>query len=247
VNVTDLCSAGSESLARRALLALHESRVGGEILDALESFDLENLVENGHGEDFSDAGNGAKPEEVLGVMDLGFSGEEELKIHDEQIVVTGELDVGGDALENGRVRELLGDALSVAPIVDASLRGRKVVLVVGVLNVSEEMASLAHQGEPAAQEIPSRAHLGRVDIGLREHSSPKQRCDLERIDAVVFCFASVNRLHVQSVAENEVDALSRAKVGKPVPGEDAFHRDDKGFADGAIAFKKTSGSVGKFR
>jgi hypothetical protein len=156
-------------LLRRALLAFHESSIGSEVLDPFEALDFVNFVEHGHGEDFPDAGDGAKPEEVLRVMDFGFSGEEELEVLDEEIVVTGELDIGRDTLENGRVRELLGDALSIASIVDASLGGRKVVLVVGVLDVGEKLASLAHQGESATEKISSGAHLRRVDVRLRKH------------------------------------------------------------------------------
>ena len=40
VDVSDLRTAGSKSFPRGALLALHESRVGGEVLDALEALDL---------------------------------------------------------------------------------------------------------------------------------------------------------------------------------------------------------------
>jgi len=225
MDVSDFGSAGSESFSRRALLAFHESSIGSEVLDAFEALDLVNFVQHGHGEDFPDAGDGAKPEEVLRVMDLRLLGEEELEVLDEQVVVTCELDIGGDALENGRVRELLGDALSIASIVDASLGGRKVVLVVGVLDVGEKLASLAHQGESATEQISSGAHLRRVDVRLRKHSTSKHGRDRERIDAVVLRLATVNRFHVESVTEDEVDAFPCAEVGEPVPGEDALHRD----------------------
>jgi len=92
VNVPDLGSAGSESFPRRALLAFHQSSVGGEVLDPFEALDLVNLVEHGHGENLSDSGNGTKPEEVLRVMDFGFLGEEKLEVLDEKVVVAGELD-----------------------------------------------------------------------------------------------------------------------------------------------------------
>jgi hypothetical protein len=151
-------------------------------------------------------------------------GEEELEVLDEQVVVTYELDVGGDALENGRVRELLGDARPIAPIVDASLGGRQIVLVVGALDVGEKLASLAHQGQSATEEISSGAHLGRVDVRLWKHPTPKQGRDLESIDAVALRLATVNRLHVESVTEDEIDAFPCAEVGEPVPGEDALHR-----------------------
>src|SRR3989304_1363499 len=107
-------------------------------------------------------------------MDFGLSGEEELGGLDEQIVVAGELDVGGDALENGGVRECLGDTLSITSIVDAGFRCRKIVLGVRVLGVREEVASLAYQLESSTKKIPGGAHLGWVDVSLRKHTSRTQ-------------------------------------------------------------------------
>ena len=42
-----------------------------------------------------------------------------------------------------------------------------------------------------------------------------------------FTFATVYRLHVQRVAQNELDADAAAQVCHPVPGEDALHRQDQ--------------------
>jgi hypothetical protein len=62
-------------------------------------------------------------------VDLGFLSEEKLEVSDESVIVSGELDVGGDTLGNGRVGEILGDTLPIATIGDASLGSRKVVLM----------------------------------------------------------------------------------------------------------------------
>ena len=140
-----------------------------------------------------------------------------------QAAVCQQLNVGGDALENRRIGELLGDALPIAPVVDASPGSRKIVLVVGVLDVSEELASLAHRGEASSEKISSGAHLRRVDVRLRKHSTSKHGRDLESIDAVILRLASVNRFHVESVTENEVDAFPCAEVREPAPSENAFH------------------------
>ena len=93
VYVSDLCASGSESFPRGAFLALDESSVGGEVLNALEASDIVNLVEHGHGEDLADTGNGAESEEVSRVMDFGLSCEKKLEVLDEKIVVASELDV----------------------------------------------------------------------------------------------------------------------------------------------------------
>lgn len=87
--------------------------------------------------------------------------------------MAGELDVRGDALENREVGESLGDALSIASIVDTRFRCRKIVLVVSVLDVNEEVASLAHQLESSTKQVSGGAHLRWVDVSLRKHASPK--------------------------------------------------------------------------
>ena len=87
--------------------------------------------------------------------------------------MAGELDVQRDTLEHGEVGEFLCDTLSIASIVDAGFRCREIVLVVRVLDVNEEVASLAHQLESSAKKIPGGAHLGWIDISLRKHASSK--------------------------------------------------------------------------
>jgi hypothetical protein len=118
-------------------------------------------------------------------------------------------------------------------------------LVVGVLDVSQELTSLSHQGEAATEEVSSRAHLGWVDVGLRKHASSKEGGDLESIDAVVLGLASVNGLHVQSVAENEVDAFPSTEVGEPVPGEHALRRDHQVLAERSDGVQEDVGVGGQ--
>jgi translation initiation factor 1 (eIF-1/SUI1) len=132
-----------------------------------------NLVEHGHGEYFADTGNGAESEESTGIVDLGLSSEEELEILDEQVEVAGELDVCRDTLKNGEVGKLLRDTLSIASIVETRSRSRKIVLVVSVLDVHEEVASLAYQLESSTKQVAGGAHLGWIDVSLRKHTSPK--------------------------------------------------------------------------
>jgi hypothetical protein len=155
--------------------------------------------------------------------------------------VARELDVGGNALENGRVGEFLGDPFSVASIVDARLWSRKIVLMVGVLDVGEEATSLPNELEASPEKISSGAHLGRVDVSLGNHASPEEGCDLEGVDAVVLGFASVDGFHIESVTENEVDAFPCAEVGEPVPGEHALHRDGEVVAEGGDCLQEDLG------
>ena len=102
----------------------------------------------------------------------------------------------------------------------------------GVLDVGEQLGSLADQVEPSPEQIPGRSHLRRVDVRLGKHSSPHEGRDLVGVDAVVLGLAAVDGLHVERVAEDEGDALLGAEVGQPVPGEGALDRDDEVLAEG---------------
>ena len=64
-----------------------------------------------------------------------------------------------------RVFEAFADPLSVGPVGDPFARGRQVVLVMGVLDVGEELSAVTHEVKPPAHQVPGRSHLGRVDIG----------------------------------------------------------------------------------
>ena len=103
-----------------------------------------------------------------------------------------------------------------------SLRPGQIVLVKGVLDVGQELATLTDEVSPATKKIPGRPHGSRIGVGLGEESSPEQASGLERIDAVVLGFGPVDGLHVEGMAENEGDLVLGAEVSEPVPVEDAF-------------------------
>ena len=152
--------------------------------------------------------------------------------------MTSELDIRGDTLGRGDVGELLGDTLSIASIVEAGLRRREIVLVVRVLDVNEEVTSLAHHLESSTKKIPGGAHLGWVDISLRKHASSEKGCNLESIDTVVLGLASMNRFHVKSMTKDEVNTFPCTEVGEPVPGEDTLDRDDEVFSEWSDGFQE---------
>jgi len=76
--------------------------------------------------------------------------------------------------------------------------------------------------QAAAQEIAGGPHLVRVDVGLRQRASVKERGDLEGVDPIVLGLAPVDRLHIQRVAERKGQAFLGAEIGEPVPAKEAF-------------------------
>ncbi len=51
----------------------------------------------------------------------------------------------------------------------------------------------------------------------------------------------MDSLHIESMAENKVDALLTAEVGEPVPAENAFDRNDESFAEGCDSLEEGLG------
>ena len=100
-----------------------------------------------------------------------------------------------------------------------------------VLDVGEELAPLAHEVEPASQQISRGAHRGGVDVSLREHAAAEQHGDLVGVDLVVLGLAAVDRFHRESVTQDEGDVLFRAEIREPVPGERALGGDDEAVAE----------------
>jgi len=94
--------------------------------------------------------------------------------------------------------------------------------MVADLDVLEQFRSLLHQTAAPAQEVASGSHLGRVGIGLGEQVRTQQTCDLARIELVVLLLATVDRPHVQRMAQHEAKLLLLTQVSEPVPGEDAL-------------------------
>ena len=228
VHVADLGAACAELLARRAVLALDEPRVREEVLDSRKAPDLVDLVEDRERQDLADPWDRAESMVGLRVVLLGPSFEMELEIADDLVVVLDQHEVDLHALAGIGLGEGLGYAFPVSLVGDLGRGFGEVVLVVGVLYVGEEIASPPDQVQPPSKQISGRPHLGRVDVSLREVPAAEEGGDLEGINLVVLGFASVDGLHVEGVTENELDALSPAEIGDPVPGEHALDGDDEG-------------------
>jgi len=133
---------------------------------------------------------------------------------------------------DGRVIEAFDDALSVLGFGNASQGIREVILASGVLDMSKELGSFSHEVISSSEEIPSGAHPGRIDIGLREHAASEQGSDLMGVNLIVFGFSTMDGFHVEGMTEDEGDVLVGAEVSDPVPGEHAFHRDHNVFPEG---------------
>ena len=114
-----------------------------------------------------------------------------------------DVDVGLDAFAHHGFREVLREFGSIGSVVDAFLEGGQVVLGVGVLDVSEELALLVHEVHAATKQIAGGAHGLGVGVGQGQHTAAQQAGDLLGVKLVVLGLAAVDRLHIQGVTEHE--------------------------------------------
>ena len=68
MNVTDLFAAEAEFLACRFFGAFDESAVGGEILNAGESGDVMDFINDGQSQNLADSGDGTQAMKHIGIM-----------------------------------------------------------------------------------------------------------------------------------------------------------------------------------
>jgi hypothetical protein len=104
--------------------------------------------------------------------------------------------------------------------------------------MSQEFTAFAGQMHASTQQVAGGAHLGWIDIGLREHTAAEQHSDFMGVDLVVFGLAAMDSLHIEGMPEDKRDAMFRTEVCQPVPGKHAFGRQDDLLAVGSDGFEQ---------
>ena len=167
-----------------------------------------DLVEDHQRDDQIGPVDRAQQREGLAVMLLGAGADMALELGQQRVVLIDHGQIQGDGVAHLGIGEVRQQPLALAALGDAVLEGRQVVLADGVLDVGDQLRALAHEVTAPAQQIARGAHLGGIDIGLREHPAAQQPGDLVRVDLVVLGLAPVDRAHVQRVPQHEGDALA---------------------------------------
>ncbi len=147
-----------------------------------------------------------------------------VRSHISMIDTVDQVEIDPDAYSDIRVGEIAQYFIPAALVNDAvPAEGFVIVLAVADLDMRDQFSSFPDQIVPSSQKIPGRPHFCRVDIGQRECSPLKDRCDLPGINSVVLGFSSMNGFHVQRMSENERDPFFCAEVCDPVPCKNAFN------------------------
>ena len=134
--------------------ALHQACVGDEITDLWEAVDVVDFVEDHQGEDFSDAGDGAK--QVNGYRIMLWNECVDLSFDREDLRVKGvhECGIHPDGGTDHRIGETVFDTGAIRAAVDALFKRGQVVLSIGVLDVGLELCMMTGKVQPATKEIP---------------------------------------------------------------------------------------------
>jgi hypothetical protein len=117
----------------------------------------------------------------------------------------------------------------------------QVVLAVRILDVGPELGPFAREMHPAPEHVSGGTPLSRIDRGLREHAAAEQHGNLVGVDPIVLGLAPMNGFHVKGMAQDEGNTRLGAKVGEPVPGEDAFDADHEILSIGRNRLEKRLG------
>jgi hypothetical protein len=153
---------------------------------------------------------------------LGAPDDGEFQVGEELVVIGNQAQVDLDALLHSGISKTLGNAIAIGLVSDLLPNFGQVILAVGILDMSSELSAFAHQVDTASQQVAGGTHLSRIDIGLGEHATAQQCCNLLGIDRVVFGFAAVDGFHVEGVAQNEGNTLLDTEISEPVPREHTF-------------------------
>ena len=222
MGVADLRTCVPVVLAVGLLGAFHQPAVGHELLHPREAVDIVDLVEEHQGQDLADPRHRAQPVIGVDVMHLGGLSQVQLQLPEQPIVVVDQCQVALDALAHRGIGEVVGQPDTV-PVEGDLAERRQQVLARRVLDVREELSALAGEVAASTQKVAGGPHFPRVHVRHGKHAAAQEHGDLVSVDLVILGFAAVDSLHVQGMAEDEGDALLRAKVGERVPREDAFH------------------------
>jgi hypothetical protein len=170
MRLANVVAGGPGACASRFSGTLDETTVGGKILHTREALDIMNLVEQHEAEDLADAGHRLQQIQGLGVMMLGGFHDGQFKVTQQLIVVGDKGEIDFDAFLHSRIGKAFGDPVAVGFLGDLFANGGQIVLAVGILYVGQEFPAFACQVHAAPEQVTGGAHLGGVDIGLREHA-----------------------------------------------------------------------------
>ena len=231
VRVAELGPAQALDFAGAGDGAFDQPAVGQEVLDGGKAGDVADLIENGGGEVFADAGHGLEQSVIAGgdffgeFLQLGFDrGDLGVEVADH-----GELIFEGQ-LANGVV--FAGQELFLPGIaIGAGLAGGDAIMgqLMG-MDAGQQFGAGPDKKGALTKQSAQGAQGGRIDVGWRDEIGPEQVGEFFGINAVVFVFAAMNGFDIEGVGQDEGEAGGLAGIGQPIPAEHALAADRQAVA-----------------
>ena len=247
MGVADLFVARALLFAGRLVAAPHQSRVRQKLAHFGKAANVVDLVKEDQGQDFADAGDRPQPGQRVGIVHLGVAFEVQFELVNAFVELVDQFQVGFDGDPDRGVFESLGhvEFLAIAGKDELFAEGGMVVLAIGVLDVGDEVGTLADEEEPAAEQIASFAEPLGIHVGGGKVAAAEEGAEFIGIELVVFGFAAVDGFEVEGVAQDERDLVQGAQVREPVPGEHAFAANDESVAEWLDGREKSVGLGGE--
>jgi hypothetical protein len=226
IRIPDLRAGRAVALARRFFGTLDETAVGDEILYPGEALDVMDFIEQHQTQDLADPRHRAQQVQRVRIMLLGRFEHGQFHVTEEVVVVANQGEIHVDALLHGRIGKPFGNpgAIGFVPELFADLG--QVILAVRLLDMGQQLSPFPHEMHPASEQVSRGAHLGWIDIGLRDHAAAEQHRDFPGVNPVVFRFAAMDGFHIQGMAEDKRQSVLRTQVGEPVPRKETLYGDD---------------------
>jgi hypothetical protein len=155
--------------------------------------------------------------EGVGVVGLGGFHDRQSAVGEKTIVGGDQPEIDVDVLVPRGIVKTFGHAVTVGCGGDLFVNLGRIVLAVGILDMAQELRSLAQQVGPASQEVTGGTHLRWIDVGWREHAAAKEGSNLVGIDRVMLGLAAVDGFHREGVPADEGHALRSAEISEPGP------------------------------
>jgi hypothetical protein len=143
----------------------------------------------------------------------------EVDVAEPMVVMPNQRQIDGHALLHGGIGKSLSDTVAVRLIGELFPNLREVGLTIRIWEVRERCRPLAHEMHAPPEQVARGAPLGRIDVGLREHTTAEYCGNLVRVDLVVFGLTAMDGLPVERMAEHTSDPFLGAEVRQPIPGE----------------------------
>lgn len=237
IGVAEFGAAQTLDVAGRSDGAFDEATVREEVFDRGEAGDVADLVEDGHGQDGTDAGDGLQEGEIGRGMGLGQLDQVSIQGGDLGVIMADEVQ---GVLEAELVNWMgfLSQEVFVPAVAVGGRGGGAIMSQLMGLDTSLDLGAIPNEGQALTQEAAEGTLGGGIDVAVRDEVGAEQVREFLGINAVVFVFAAVDGADVEGVDQDEGDAGSLARVGQPIPAEHAFGTDGQVVAVGGEEFEE---------